>query len=108
VEAISGGMEAGETPLDCARRELREEGGFVATDWVDFGKVDPFTSHVRSPNYVFLARGLTSVGTAHEEGEVILPFRTPLAEAVEMVARGQITHAASVVAILRTARLAGV
>jgi ADP-ribose pyrophosphatase len=108
VEAISGGIEEGESPLDCARRELREEGGLEAAEWIDLGKVDPFTSHVRSPNYVFLARGLTPVGTEHEEGEVIEALRTPLAEAVEMVVRGEITHAASVVAILRAARLTGV
>lgn len=107
IEAISGGIEVGETPLDCARRELREEGGFEAAEWTELGKVDPFTSHVRSPNHVFLARGLTRVGTAHEEGEVIEAYRVPLGEAVAMVERGEITHAASVVAILRTARLVG-
>ena len=105
IEGISGGMEEGEAPLDCARRELREEGGFEASDWLDMGSVDPFTSHVVSLNYMFLARGLTPVPTEHEEGEVIHPFRVPLDEAVAMVMRGEITHAASVVLILKAAML---
>jgi ADP-ribose pyrophosphatase len=107
VEAISGGLEEGEAPIDCARRELLEEGGLEAGDWTDMGKVDPFTSHVLSPNYMFLARNLSTVPQALEEGEVIHPFHTPLENALEMVMRGEITHAASVVLILKTARLAG-
>jgi ADP-ribose pyrophosphatase len=105
LEAISGGMDEGETPLDCARRELREEGGLEAVQWTELGMVDPFTSHVVSPNYMFLARGLSKVATQHEEGEVIHNLQMPLERAVEMAISGEITHAASVVAILKTARL---
>jgi ADP-ribose pyrophosphatase len=108
IEAISGGIEEGESPLDCARRELREEGGLEADEWTPLGAIDPFTSHVVSPNYIFLARGLTPVPSLHEEGEVIEPYCTPLAHAVELALAGEITHAASVVAILRAARLFGV
>lgn len=107
VEAISGGIEEGESPLDCARRELREEGGLEASQWLDMGTVDPFTSHVLSPNHMFLARGLTPVPQELEEGEVLHPFRTALDEAVEMVMRGEIRHAASVVVILKVARMSG-
>ena len=106
VEAISGGMEAGESPLDCARRELREEGGLEAAEWLPMGAIDPFTSHVLSPNHMFLARGLREVPREPEEGEVIQPFVVPLAEAVEMAMGGEITHAATVVLILKAARLA--
>jgi ADP-ribose pyrophosphatase len=105
IEAISGGMEEGEAPIDCARRELREEGGLAASEWIDMGAIDPFTSHVLSPNYMFVARGLTAVPQELEEGEVLHPFRIPLDEAVEMVMRGEIRHGASVVVILKAARL---
>jgi len=108
TEAISGGMEDGESPLDCARRELREEGGFEAAEWIDMGAVDPFTSHVVSPNHMFLARRLTAVPQELEEGEVIHPFRVPLDEAVEMAMRGEIRHAASVVLVLKAARISAV
>lgn len=107
IEAISGGLEEGESPLECARRELREEGGLEAAQWIGLGMVDPFTSHVSSPNHIFLARELTGVTTEHEEGELIQPFRTPLANALAMVTKGEITHAASVVAILKASRLLG-
>jgi ADP-ribose pyrophosphatase len=105
VEAISGGLEEGESPLQCARRELQEEGGLEAGEWIEMGRLDPFTSHVYSPNYMFLARGLSPAQQALEEGEAIQPFQTTLENAVEMVMRSEITHAASVVLILKTARL---
>jgi ADP-ribose pyrophosphatase len=107
VEAISGGIEDGESPLDCAKRELLEEGGWEASDWTDLGYVDPFTSHVHSPNYIYLAQGLRQHATAHEEGEVIQPLSLPLETAVQMALRGEITHAASVIAILKVGRMFG-
>jgi len=105
VEAISGGIEEGESPLDCARRELLEEGGLEADEWIEMGIIDPFTSHVYSPNHLFLARGLRPALQSLEEGEVLQPFRISLAGAVAMVERGEITHAGSVVLILKAARL---
>src|SRR4029453_13769042 len=40
LEAISGGIDDGETPLGAAQRELREEVGLIAADWQDLGGVD--------------------------------------------------------------------
>lgn len=101
VEAVSGGVEDGETSLDAARRELREELGLEAREWSDLGQVDPFTSIVISPARLYLARGLTHAAHAREGTEVISVVRVPLSEAVEMVARGAITHGPSCVLILK-------
>lgn len=101
VEAVSGGVEDGETPLDAAKRELREELGIDAAEWVDLGTVDPFTSVVLSPARLYLARGLTHLSREPEGTEVIGEVRVPLAEAVGMVARGEVTHGPSCVLILK-------
>jgi ADP-ribose pyrophosphatase len=101
VEVVSGGVDDGETPLDAAQRELREELGIEAREWVDLGPVDPFTSVVFSPARLFLARGLTHATHEREGTEVISEVRVPLAEAVEMVERGRVTHAPSCVLILK-------
>ena len=101
VEVVSGGVEVGETPLDAAKRELREELGLEAREWVDLGTVDPFTSIVLSPARLYLARGLTHAAHEREATEVIGALRVPLPEAVEMVARGEITHGPSCVLILK-------
>ena len=101
VEVVSGGVEDGETPLEAAKRELREELGLSALEWIDLGTVDPFTSVVLSPARLYLARGLTHAAHEREATEVISALRVPLSEAVEMVARGRITHGPSCVLILK-------
>ena len=58
LEVVSGGVEEGEEPLAAARRELKEELGIEADEWVELGRVDPFTSMVLSPARLFLARKL--------------------------------------------------
>ena len=59
IEAVSGGMDAGEDALAAAQRELQEELGITAGEWTDLGVCDPFTSVVVSPTRLFLARSLT-------------------------------------------------
>lgn len=104
LETPSGGREDGEDPLAAAQRELKEELGIEADEWVDLGRVNPFTSMVLSPAQLFLARGLR-FGSPHREGtEQIRRVRMPLAEAVEAVMSGRITHAQSCVLILKAAR----
>jgi ADP-ribose pyrophosphatase len=102
IEAVSGGCEVGEEPLTTAQRELREELGIVAGKWTDLGLVDPFTTNVVSPTRLYLAEELTFVETAHEGTELIRCFRRPLDEALRMLAAGQITHAPTCVALLKT------
>lgn len=101
LEVVSGGIEPGEDPVETARRELREEAGIEAREFIPMGHVDPFTTMLRCPNYLFLARGLTRVPHDHEEGEVMEILRVPLAEAARLVMAGEITHGSSCVLILK-------
>jgi ADP-ribose pyrophosphatase len=102
IEGVSGGIESGETPLETARRELREELGIVAGKWTELGVVDPFTANVVSPTALFLAQELTFVQTAHEGTELIRCVRVLLEEALRMLSDGKITHAPTCVLLLRT------
>jgi hypothetical protein len=54
---------------------------------------------------VFVARDLTPGDTEFEETEDIKVRKLPLADAVAMVERGEITDAISVAGLLRVARL---
>jgi ADP-ribose pyrophosphatase len=101
LELISGGIDPGESPAEAARRELEEEAGYRAAEWVDFGVLDPFTSMIASRNYLFLARGLEPVPTRRDEGEVLDVLWTPFKEAVAMAMRSEITHGASCALILK-------
>jgi ADP-ribose pyrophosphatase len=101
IELVSGAIEPDETPLNAAKREMKEELGLEADEWIDLGVVDPFTTAVRSPNYMFLAVGVHEGDGNPEEGEVLEIIKTPFAEAIDMVMRSEITHSASCVLILK-------
>ncbi|MDQ4078819.1 MAG: NUDIX hydrolase [Chloroflexota bacterium] len=101
IEAISGGIDQGEDKLDAARRELKEEAGIVANEWIDLGVIDPFTTVVSSPSHIFLARGLEFSEPDPDGTEIIRIVKTSLHEAVEWVMEGKITHGATTTLILK-------
>lgn len=101
IEVVSGATEADETPEMAAKRELREELGIAAGDWVDLGTVDPLTSILRSPARLFLARELSFFEPQADDSEIIEMVRMKLNEAVDMVMESKITHAPSCVLILK-------
>lgn len=102
IEAVSGGMEPGEDPLETARRELREELGISAEDWREQGLVDPFTASILSPVRLYLARKLTFGPQSLEGTETIELVKMPLVEAVQKVMRSEISHGPTAVLILKT------
>jgi ADP-ribose pyrophosphatase len=105
LEAVSGGIDEGETAEEAARRELREELGIDADMLTPLGTVDPFTSSLVSPTRLFLATGLRFGPPDPEGTEQIRMVKVPLAEAVRMVLDSRITHAPSCVAILKVERM---
>lgn len=107
LEVVSGGREPTEDALSAAQRELKEELGIEASEWTDFGTLDPTTSMVVSPVRLFLARSLRVGQSAREGTEQIRRVRLPLGEALDAVLDGRITHAPSCVLLLRAARAVG-
>jgi ADP-ribose pyrophosphatase len=58
----SGFIDDGETPSDAARRELREEAGYEASEWSDLGRYVVDGNRGCGTEHVFLARGARRVG----------------------------------------------
>jgi len=102
IEVVSGAVDEDETPAAAAQRELREELGIEASQWVDLGSVDPFTSMINSPASLLLARDLRFVEAKREGTEIIRVVKVKLNEAVRMVMESEITHGPSCVLILKT------
>lgn len=103
-EIPEGGCPAGETPLEAAKRELREETGLVATDYkilLDDIALSNSVSNERAT--IFVATGLTQSAAEPEETEELRLRRLPLSEAIAMVRRGEITDSISVIALLAVA-----
>jgi 8-oxo-dGTP pyrophosphatase MutT (NUDIX family) len=102
-EIPEGGVPAGETALDGARRELREETGVEATDWRELARIHLSNSVSDELAVVFLATGLTH-GTAEPDPTEDLEIRwLPFDEVLAMTHNGAITDAMTVVAVDRLA-----
>ena len=92
----------GEPPHLTAARELVEEVGFAARDWSVLLDADSTPGFSDESVRVYLATGLTEVGrppASDEEADMTLRW-FPLAEAVQMVFRGEIVNALAVAGIL--------
>ncbi len=99
-EIPAGRLDAGESPTDCAIRELREETGYRAA------RVEPMFTMFTTPGFtdekihLFLARELTPGATAREADEFMELVPTRLSLALSMVERGEIQDAKTALALL--------
>jgi len=100
LEVPAGGLFAGATPEETARRELEEEVGGQAADLQYVGRF--YTSNGTSNEiaYVYLATGV-QLGETHLEPTEELEVRlVPVDEAMRMAREGEISDGPSALALL--------
>ena len=101
-EIVRGGSGEGETDmLSVAKRELREEAGFEASDWEPFGSVDVCNGVTTDVQHFFLAKNLYFVGTNQDPYEEIVTEWHPFDRALDMITQGEMTEVCSIAAILK-------
>lgn len=102
-EIPAGRLDAGESPLACAHRELAEETGYRAA------QVDHLFTMYTTPGFtdekihLFLARGLTPGESAREADEFMELVPTRLSRALGMIEQGEIQDAKTALALLYAA-----
>ena len=104
-ELPMGGAVDGEEPIEAARRELKEETGLTASRWSQILRLHVSNSITDEEGFVFIAQDLEEGEPDFDETEDLQIKKLPLAEAVAMIGRGEITDAISVAAILSVVTL---
>lgn len=101
LELPGGVLEAGQSPLEAAQRELREETGYTAETWRPLTAFRPNPAIQDNTAYFFLAEGVRLTGpTDFDENEDLELITVPLADLKALVLEGAIDHAIMVAAIL--------
>jgi ADP-ribose pyrophosphatase len=102
IEAPAGTMEAGEDPVETARRELIEETGMAAGELIPRGYIYTTPGLTDERIYIFEARDLSP---SHEhdpdDDEIIEPVRVPLTAVMKLIRDGEIVDAKTIAAITR-------
>ena len=99
---------ADEDRLEAAKRELREETGYSADEWIDMGIYFPAAAYSDERITMYLAKGLHKGEQELDEDEFLNVELVPLSDLVEQVMSGEITDGKTQVAVLKAAKHLGI
>jgi ADP-ribose pyrophosphatase len=99
LELPAGTLDPGETPEQCAERELQEETGYRPARLERLGGLYLAPGYCSEYQHIFLASALSASRLEGDEEEIDL-VRLPLSEALAMVASGRIEDAKTAGALL--------
>jgi len=97
VEFPAGKIDPGEDHLACAKRELREETGYTATDWQFICTIHNAIAYSDEHLELYLARGLQAGERRLDEGEFLDVFKLPLSELLDQVRQGLVTDVKTII-----------
>jgi len=107
-EIPEGGGPIGEEPLETAKRELLEETGLEAEDWSFLTPIHTSNSVTDESGFIYMARNLKQGIAEPEDTEELAVWKLPLAEAIAMVERGEISDSLSIAGLLMAGRKLGI
>jgi len=94
LEIPGGGCDQGEEPAEAARRELREETGFVSKQWVALGSCTPNPATQNNRCHTFLALDCEAEGALElDPAEELQVWAMSWSEWQARMRRGEIHHA---------------
>ena len=100
IELPAGKIDAGEDILVTGQRELQEETGYSANDWVKLGHQHPCIGYSNEVIHIYLARELVAGIHKRDADETLEVFEASFANCLGMIQNGEITDGKTIVALL--------
>jgi len=100
LELPAGGIEPGEGPSDCARRELQEETGFAPGRLRELGKWYAAPGFCTELMHLFLATDLTPSRLVAEDTDEIVVMRFAIDDCIDLIGKGKILDGKTIAGLL--------
>ena len=101
LEVPAGKLNYGEDHFECGKRELKEETGAVAENFVYMGELYPTTAYLTERIHMYLATGLSFEEQNLDDDEFLDVIKMPLDKAIELVMSNEIKDAKTQIALLK-------
>lgn len=105
LEVPAGKLEAGEIPLECAKRELAEECGVTAAHWTELGPIYTSPGFCDEAIWLFFASKLSCTAQQLDEDEFLDIVKLPYAEALQKAKSGFFRDGKTQLLVLRCENL---
>lgn len=102
LELPAGKLELGEDPLECGKRELEEETGYIAESYRKLTAFATSPAILEEIIHVYLATELKQGETNPDDDEFVETVVVPISEAKNMIVSGEIEDGKTIIGILLT------
>lgn len=95
-EIPAGTLNPGESPLECAKRELVEETGYSADKLEKLGEIVPVPGYSDERIHLYLATGLEKAVQNLDKDEILNVHEINMDDVLKMIAKGEIIDAKTI------------
>ena len=100
LEIPAGKLDAGEDPLVCAKRELEEETGIIASEWISLGSIATSPGFCNEVIHLYVAKGLSKGKIHWDEDEYVEVERYTFDELLQRISEEKIKDSKTLSALL--------